>query len=316
MNSLSKASNNIFSIISNHIGGVIAVSFWGLSFVSTKVLMEDGGMTPTEAYVYRFVIAYILVWFFAYKRIFANNLRDELLLLLCGMSSGSIYFITENTALQLTLTSNVSLLSSTSPLVTLLLVGLIYKSERPGLGTITGSIVAFMGVICVIFNSMSGGIQFEGNPMGDVLALATAVLWAIYSLILRRLNVNYDALFITRKTFFYGLITSIPFLFLQPSVMSPAAIFSKPLVIFNLVFLAMGASILSFFLWARTIDKVGAVKANNYMYLQPVVTLIASALLLHEGITFLGIMGFVLILLGLWLGDFLQARWSKKGLNQ
>lgn len=312
MKSLSKASTSAFSAISNHIGGIIAVIFWGLSFVSTKILMDDGGMTPTEAYVYRFTIAYALIWFFAHKRFFANNVRDELLLLLCGLSSGSIYFITENTALKFTLTSNVALLSSTSPLVTILLVGLIYRSERPGMGVVIGSIVAFVGVVLVILNSMSGGVQFEGNPIGDLLALATAVLWAVYSLILRRLNVYYDAMFITRKTFFYGLITAIPFLFLQPSIMSPETAFSKPIVVFNLLFLALGASIISFFLWARAIEKVGAVVANNYMYLQPVVALIASVILFHEGITFLGISGFVLILLGLWLGDYLQARMNRR----
>lgn len=312
MQSFNKAKKNFTSTIGYHIGAFIAIMFWGLSFVSTKILMEDGNLTPVEAYLYRFIIAYALIWLFANKKFFANNFKDELLLLLCGLSAGSIYFITENTALQLTLTSNVALLSATSPLVTILLVGIIYRSERPGLGITIGSLIAFAGVVCVIFNSMAGGIQFEGNPIGDLLAIATAFLWGFYSLILKRLNVFYDAMFITRKTFFYGVITALPFLCLQADVTSPASIISKPLVLFNLIFLALGASIISFFLWAKTIEKVGAVKANNYMYFQPVVTLVASVIIFHEGVTFMGILGFVLILLGLWLGDFLEAKWMKK----
>ncbi len=313
MKQLSKASSSVLALISSHIGGLVAVTFWGLSFVSTKIIMGDGGLTPTEAFVYRFVIAYALVWIFSHKRLFANNWRDELMLLLVGLSGGSIYFITENSALELTLTSNVALLSSTSPLVTLLLVGIIYKSERPGMGMIVGSLVAFAGVVCVIFNSMTGNLSMEGaSPIGDLLALATSFLWAFYSLILRRLNVYYDAMFITRKTFFYGLVTAIPFLLIQPTITSPIKVLQMPLVLFNLVFLALGASIISYFLWARTIDKVGAIKANNYMYLQPVVTLIGSAIILHEGITVLGIAGFVFILAGLWLGNYLENKWAKR----
>ncbi len=296
-----------------HLGAMIAVVFWGLSFVSTSYIMDNGGLTPTEAYVYRFIIAYALVVCISHKRLMCNNWQDEGLMLLCGMSAGSIYFIAENTALKMTLTTNVSLLSSTSPLVTVLLVGLIYKSERPGRGIIIGSLVAFAGVVFVIFNSFLGSaMSLKISPLGDLLALSTSVCWALYSLILKRLNVVYDAMFITRKTFFYGIITALPFLALEPSLESPLEVLSNRWVLGNLVFLALGASIISFFLWARTIDKVGAVKANNYMYLQPVVTLVASAIIFHDPITVLGITGFVLILFGLWLGDYLQARIAAK----
>ncbi|MCC8114120.1 MAG: DMT family transporter [Bacteroidales bacterium] len=313
MNSLKTAMHNAGGLVMAHLGAMIAVVFWGLSFVSTSYIMDNGGLTPTEAYVYRFIIAYALVVCISHKRLMCNNWQDEGLMLLCGMSAGSIYFIAENTALKMTLTTNVSLLSSTSPLVTVLLVGLIYKSERPGRGIIIGSIVAFAGVVFVIFNSFLGSaMSLKISPLGDLLALSTSVCWALYSLILKRLNVVYDAMFITRKTFFYGIITALPFLALEPSLESPIEVLSNRWVLGNLVFLALGASIISFFLWARTIDKVGAVKANNYMYLQPVVTLVASAIIFHDPITVLGITGFVLILFGLWLGDYLQARIAAK----
>ncbi len=304
--------------ILTHIGALVAILFWGLSFVSTSYIMDAGNLSPTEAFIYRFIVAYVVIFAISHKRIWCNTLHDEVMMMLIGLSGSSIYFIAENTALEMTLPANVSLLSSTSPLVTVLMVGLIYRSERPGMGLIIGSIVAFLGVICVIFNSFAAGVEeceFKISPLGDLLALSTAFCWAVYSLLLKRVNVVYDAMFITRKTFFYGLVTALPFLALEPELVNPLVAFSNPYVLGNLLFLALGASILGFYLWARTVSALGAIKANNYMYLQPVVTLIGAAIILHDPISFLGVLGLLLVLFGLWLGEYLENKSKKKKNN-
>ena len=305
MDSYKEFFRNTGSVIMGHLGAIAAVAMWGLSFVSTKVIMEEGHLSPTEAYIYRFIIAYLIILFIAHKRLFCDNWRDEGMMALVGICAGSIYFIAENTALQYTLTANVSLLTSTSPLITVLLVALIYRNEKLGAGLIIGSCVAFVGVACVIFNS-STSVQIK--PLGDLLAIGASFSWAVYSLILKRLNVTYDALFITRKTFFYGIVTAIPFLLFEPTLINPFRALANPLVLGNLLFLALGASVCGYYLWALTVKNMGAVKANNYMYFQPVVTLIAGALALGEHISMLGYAGFALILFGLWLGDYLQRR--------
>ena len=83
-----------------HIYALFTVAVWGATFVSTKVLL-NAGLHAVEIYIYRFILAYILILPFC-KRLWANNLRDELLLALGGLTSGSIYFIAENTALKYT----------------------------------------------------------------------------------------------------------------------------------------------------------------------------------------------------------------------
>lgn len=291
-----------------HLGALICVAMWGVSFVSTKVLLNLG-MQPVEIYIYRFVLAYILILFLRPTRLFCNNWRDEMLLLLCGLSGGSIYFLLENFALRYTLVSNVSLLTSTSPLITALLVGALYRSERLGPGMLLGSGVAFLGVACVIFNS---SFSIEINPLGDLLALSGAFSWALYSLVLKQLNAHYDVWFITRKTFFYGVLTALPFLWVEPPHFSIGEFFHSPQAILNIAFLGLGASLVAYVLWAVTIKKVGAVKANNYIYLQPVITLIVSVVWLGEAISAVGYIGCFLILFGLWLGDYISRRSKKR----
>ena len=291
-----------------HLAAVLTVAMWGYSFVSSKVLL-DNGLGPVHVYFYRFVIAYLMLLFISHKRLWSSNWRDEGLFLVCALTSGSLYFIAENTALQYTLTTNVSLLTSLSPLITALLVGLVYKTEKLGIGTWFGSAVAVVGVACVVFNSST---SVEVRPFGDFLALAAAFSWAFYSMLLRRLNAHYDIWFITRKTFFYGILTSVPFLIFEPESQSVASIISRPEVYGNLLFLGLGASTIAFVLWAYTVKSVGALKANNYMYLQPIVTLIVSAIVLGEHVSFIGYLGIFLILAGLWAGDNINKLLAKR----
>lgn len=305
---ISKLQSNK-SIVLGHLGALLCVSMWGVSFVASKVLL-DNGMQPVEIYIWRFVIAYILIWCCRRMKLWADSWRDELRLLMCGLLAGSIYFLTENFALRYTLVSNVSLLTSMSPLITALLLGVLYKSERPGAGMMLGSLVAFLGVACVIFNS---SFNLKLNPLGDILALSAAFSWALYSLVLKRLNANYDVWFITRKTFFYGVITALPFIAVEPPAYDVVQVVTRGELIGNILFLGVGASLVAFVLWAETVKKVGALKANNYMYLQPIITLIFSALFLGEAVSIVGVVGCALILIGLWLGDYLTRRKQMKG---
>jgi len=290
-----------------HFFAMFAVTAWGLSFISTRVLL-DNGLHPIEIYIYRSAIAYVALLAICHKRVLANNIKDELLFVLCGIVAGSVYFISENIALQYTLVSNVSLITALPPLLTVLLVGAVYKTDRPGKGAYIGSVVAFLGVGLVIFNS---SFNLSINPLGDFLALLSAFCWAIYGLLLKPLNAHYDAKFITRKVFFYGILTALPFLAVEPEI-APLNILLNTKVLYNLLFLSLICSLGSFLLWAITVIKLGAIKTSNYLYFQPVVTLVFSIIILHEHVTVIGYIGCALILLGVWLSDYLQRLQLKK----
>lgn len=286
------------SDLSYHIGALIAVSAWGIAFINTKVLLQYG-LSAVEVYVYRFIIAYLCVVLLCPRPLFARSFGDEVKLFLCGVCGSSVYFIAENTALNYTLVTNVSLIVTTSPLITALLVGIMYRSERPSGSFLIGSIIAFLGVACVIFNS---SFVLEVNPLGDLLALLAAVCWAVYSILLRPLNATYGVWFITRKMFFYGLITSLPFLSVEPSLVSFDVLLT-PAVIGNLCFLAMVCSVLAFVMWAGAVKRLGVVKSGNYLYISPIVTLVASMLYLGEQVSVVGYVGCALILLGVVLSE-------------
>ncbi|MDR3272948.1 MAG: DMT family transporter [Flavobacteriaceae bacterium] len=281
-----------------HFIAIFTVIIWGTTFIATKVLINNG-LTPEEIFLYRFSMAYIVTCFFAPKKLFSNTLKDEFLFLLLGLCGGSFYFMAENTALGITLVSNVSLILCTTPILTAVLSFLVYRKDKFTRNFIIGSATALIGVALVIFN---GGFILKINPLGDFLTILAAFAWAFYGLLLKRLENNYLTLFITRKVFFYGMITLFPMFWIKPLNFNPN-ILTKPLVLSNLLFLGLIASMLCFFLWNLAVKHIGMIRVTNYLYIVPLVTLVASKIILNEKITLIALLGSIFILSGVYLAE-------------
>ncbi|MDE6379786.1 MAG: DMT family transporter, partial [Muribaculaceae bacterium] len=274
------------SKLTGHLGALLTVICWGCSFIASKVLMEGASMTPVEVYVYRFTLAYFMMLAFTFGEIRSKSWKDELQMALCGICSGTLYFLMENYALMYTTTGNVSLLSAISPLFIAILLAIIYKTPMKK-GEIIGSGVAFGGVALVIMSeAISKGLGFEIHPIGDILAITCALSWAVYSIAIKRLIPIYSTLFLTRKLFFYGLITSLPLLLLQREPLHLQVLFdlSNPVYLLNLLFLAVMCSSMAYLLWNESMKIIGPLATNIYLYIQPPVTMFAGCLLLGETI--------------------------------
>lgn len=278
-----------------HLIAVLTVCIWGSTFIATKTLINQG-LTPVEIFTYRFSLAYLCLLAFCHQKLMANTWRDEGLFLLAGLTGGSLYFISENSALEITMASNVSLIVCTTPVLTVLLSSFFFK-EKLRKGFIAGSLVALSGVTLVVFN---GSVLLKLNPLGDCLTLLAALSWAFYSLILRQMGNKYSTLFITRKVFFYGLITMILYLPFAPSSFHLERL-CYPLVYGNLLFLGIVASMLCYLSWNACVRIIGASRASNYLYINPLVAVWASHLFLSEPITPTALLGAGLIIGGVYI---------------
>lgn len=225
------------NIILWHLLAAVIVGVWGTTFVNTKVLYNSG-LTPLEIFFLRFLIAYICIWFISPRRLFSRTWHDELIMLLLGVMGGSVFFLAENYAVGLTYVNNVSFIVCTAPLMTVILGIAFVRSIKARWPLIIGSLVALVGVAIVIFN---GSLVLHLNPWGDLLALLASVCWAVYSLLMRKVSHAYSAVFITRKIFFYGLVTVLPAFFFDPWTAAPSMLL-MPKVVLNLLFLGLVAS--------------------------------------------------------------------------
>ena len=281
-----------------HLIAIFTVGVWGLTFISTKVLIANG-LSPKEIFLLRFLIAYIGIWFISPRKLFANNWKDELWLLLGGITGGSVYFLTENMALGITLATNVAFIVCTAPLLTTIFSLMIYKKEKATRTLIGGSLMALVGVAMVVYN---GSFVLKISPLGDFLTLLAAFSWAFYSLIMRKMSNCYGITFITRKIFFYGVLTILPAFLIHPWNFDIARLL-EPAILFNLLFLGVLASLICFVVWNVILKQLGTIRASNYIYLNPLFTLVGSAFLLGEQLTIVALMGAILILGGVyWAG--------------
>lgn len=285
--------------IGGHLCALLVVCVWGTTFVSSKVLLNEG-LEPADIFFFRFLMAYVCVCLVSHKKLWADNWKDELALVGLGVLGGSLYFLTENQSLVYSTASNVSILVSTTPLLTALLVAIFYKNERMSKLQIAGSLMAFVGVVLVVLN---GQFILHLNPKGDALALVASLTWACYSLTMRRIMTRYNSKFITRKVFGYGLLTILPyFAFVQPLNCHTHLLF-KPLIAGNLLYLGLCASTGGFLVWNWVMQQLGAVKSTNYIYTQSLVTMLGGALILNERITPMAVIGAVILITGMALAQ-------------
>lgn len=287
--------------IAYHVVAFMVVAIWGSTFVFTKLLLL-GGLTPAQIFTLRFIIAYVLLLAFCLfrgMRWFADSWRDELLMVGLGITGGSLYFLTENSAMNYTTTTNTSIIVSLCPLFASALIGLFYKSQRlNGLQTF-GTLMAAAGVVVVVMN---GHFVLHLSPLGDALAFVACLCWAFYSLLMIPANQRYDIVFITRKVFFYGLLSMIPYFWIYPGL-GVSLLAGQSAMIWNLLFLGCVASMACFLTWNWVLKKLGAVVATNYVYFNPVTTIVFAWIILHEQITIFFAIGTILILVGMYLAD-------------
>lgn len=289
-----------------HLIAFIVVAIWGSTFVFTKLLLLSG-LSPAQIFTLRFIIAYVLLLgysiFFPF-RLFCSTWRDELLMVALGVTGGSLYFLTENSAMNYTTTTNTSLIVSLSPLIAAALISIFYKSERLNRVQISGTLMAALGVVIVVLN---GHFVLHLSPFGDSLAFSAALCWGFYSLLMIPANQKYDTVFITRKVFIYGLLSMIPYYMLNPVeagiFISPSTFHPSLSIILNLLFLGCVASMLCFVAWNWVLKKLGAVVATNYVYFNPVTTILFAWAILSEQITLYFLLGTALILIGMYLAD-------------
>lgn len=282
-----------------HLFALFSVVVWGSCYVLTKNLL-NADFTAIQIIPIRMVLAYaaLLVMRPKFVRL---PWKDELMFLLIGVAGGSLYFVLQNTALRLSYASNVSIIVCLSPIFTAVLARIFSRSnEKLGVPLILGSVVAVAGVVLVVLN---GSLNFHLSPAGDLLALAAGISWAVYSLLIKRYTETMDGFLVTRRVMFYAFLTSVPLMLIFDGMPNLAPLFTQPKVLLSWLFLGILGNAVCFAIWNIAFKELGVVVTNNYLYGSPFVTLVVGWLLLGEPISWMGVIGAVLVTVGVFLAQ-------------
>ncbi len=286
------------SKIIGHLAAVFTIIIWGTTFISTKILLE--GFLPVEILFFRFVMGYTALLILYPKRLKVTDRKHEPVFVFAGLCGICLYYLLENIALTFTFASNVGVIMSTAPFFTAILSHLFFISEEKlRLRFFIGFVCAMVGIIFISYN----GMKFTLDPLGDFLALSAALVWACYSLLVRKISkMGYPVFLSTRRTFFYGIIFMIPAAWFSDFRLDLFR-FTHSIYLFNMIFLGLGASAFCFVTWNFAVRELGTVKTSVYIYLVPVITVFTSALVLKERLTALMGIGAALTLAGLILSE-------------
>ena len=284
--------------IHGHIAAFLTILIWGTTFISTKVLLIS--FKPVEILFIRFMIGYFALWCVCPRRLKVRRRKQECYFAAAGLCGVTLYYLFENIALTYTLASNVGVIISIAPFFTVIFSCLFLHDRRPNIRFFAGFLIALAGIFLISFG---GEKNLQLNPVGDLLAVIAAMIWAAFSTITKKISgFGYNTIQTTRRTFFYGLIFMVPALLLMDFHMELQQFASLKNVL-NLLFLGFGASALCFVTWNLAVKILGSVKTSVYIYMVPVITAVTSALILHEKLTRTIVSGIVLTLIGLFLSE-------------
>jgi drug/metabolite transporter (DMT)-like permease len=281
-----------------HLLALLTSLIWGTTFISTKILLVE--FQPVEILFARFILGLLALLAACPRRLKGTTARQEATFAAAGLCGICLYYLLENIALTYTQASNVGVIISVSPFFTAVLTYFLEKGgEKPRANFFLGFAVAMVGIFLI----SASGAKLKLNPVGDLLALLAAFVWACYSVLTRKISAfGYPTILTTRRVFCYGILFMLPALFPSDPRLELGRL-ASPAALGNLIYLGLGASALCFVTWSFAVKVLGAVKTSIYIYMIPVITVVASALILHEKITVLAGIGTVFTLAGLFLSE-------------
>lgn len=289
-----------------HLVALFTIFVWGVTFVSTKVLLLS--FTPLWILLLRFAVGFLVLCALRPHILKPRERRHEALFIAAGATGIAAYYLLENVALVFTTATAVGVIVAASPLFTALAQAVLGDRSALSVRFFAGFAVAMAGLVIVGLGSETTGsgplAAGAGNLLGDLLALLAALVWAIYSVLVKRIaDLGYETIASTKRTFLWGLLFIAPATLLFGQGLPPASALVSPLNAANLLFLGAVASAACFVTWGVSVKNLGAATSATYIYLVPAITATASILILGEPLNAAIILGVLLTITGLLLSQ-------------
>jgi len=281
---------------------ITAIAIWGGSFIATKIAVQE--VSPVTVVWLRFFIGTVILGYFAWKRkeLALPKRKDVLDLLWLGFLGITLHQWLQSSGLVTSEASTTAWLVSISPIF-MALLGWIFLKEKLSFRTITGFLLATIGVVLVVTKGdIRSIINGKFGVSGDILILISALNWAIFSVLSRPILERFSAIKVTFYVLFLGwLLTSVQFLFghhwIEFNQLSTAGWAS-------VAFLGIFCSALAYIFYNDGLKALPASKVGAFLYLEPLIATIVAAAVLSESIVLASLTGGGMILLGVWLVNY------------
>jgi drug/metabolite transporter (DMT)-like permease len=275
---------------------ILAVIFWGSSFIATKVALKE--LSPETIISLRLIIASVFLFISALllKKDFSINLKSQGFIFILALIA-VFHLMIQVTGLKFTTASNTGWIIGTAPVFMAILAAIFFR-EKIGLLKIGGIIIAMFGLLLLIGNGNITNVDLIKNK-GDLLVLTSAFTWGVYSLVNKKISLSYSPLMTILYLFLMMAVIIIPFNLNAASVNS--VVHLSLIGWISILFLGLFCSGIAYVIWAYSLRDLESAKVGAFLYFEPLVTVLAAWVLLSESITLLMILSGAIITLGVVL---------------
>ena len=280
---------------------LLACFLWAVSFVATKVALET--VPPLTVVTLRLVMSALC---FAAWAAVAGGLGVGRgwwpRLLLLSLIGAALHYGTQTVGLQYTSASNASLYAITAP-ITIALLGALLLKERLGLRTIVGISVAVAGVLVVMGPQTLLALSLPTRLLGDLLVLASIVMWGLFTVLGKRATDELGALSVTAAVTVMGALWMVPVGLAEIHARSFSLAMISPRAWLAIGFLGVTCSFLATLLYFAALARTDSRKVGVYLYTIPPMTAAIAAVSLGESLTLGFLAGSVLVFAGVALTE-------------
>jgi drug/metabolite transporter (DMT)-like permease len=275
---------------------ILAVIFWGSSFIATKVALKE--LSPETIVSLRLIIASVFLFITALllKKDFSINLKSHGFIFILALIA-VFHLIIQVTGLKYTTASNTGWIIGTAPIFMAILAAIIFR-EKIGLLKIGGIIIAMFGLLLLIGKGNITNVDLINNK-GDLLVLASAFTWGVYSMVNKKISLSYSPIMTILYLFIMMAIIIIPFNLNAASINSVVHLSLNGWI--SILFLGLFCSGIAYVIWAYSLRDLESAKVGAFLYFEPLVTVFTAWVLLSESITLLMIISGAIITLGVVL---------------
>jgi drug/metabolite transporter (DMT)-like permease len=274
----------------------LAALFWSGNFVAGRALR--GHVDPLTLNFVRWLLALAIMTPFVWRSMTAHRrviAREWRLVIALGATGIASFHTLVYLALQTTTASNALLMLSLAPILTILGSGLT-GTERLTPGQIAGALISIAGAGVLITRGHIAETFAHGFNTGDLWMLLAVVIWAAYSVILRRRPADLPSAVTLTASMVAALAMMAPLLLWTPT---PAAALGSVPVLLSIAYIALFASAIAFLLWSYGVSELGPARAGQFVHLMPIFGAALAFVLLGEALTPVQIAGAILVLAGI-----------------
>jgi drug/metabolite transporter (DMT)-like permease len=281
------------------------ILFWGSSFVVVKIALGEG-LTPISIATFRFLTAggLFLMSILIEKRIKRNyrllvEKKDFPTLLFLALTGVTLFFIIQYTGIQLAGASIAAILVCLlSPVLITILSAILFK-EHLVKKQVSGIGIAALGTAIVVTGGTINLSSHQEFLLGSLILLFTPVLWAIYSIVGKKIMDRYSPFIVVAYVNVLGGLCLIPFSLAENSFFQIFAIGLYSWL--AILFLAVTCSLLGYYIWFYVMKHVEAAITSSFLFAEPLVTVLFAFMFVGEELSTFILAGGVLIFVGVYL---------------